>query len=482
MPVAAWICAGVALLSGLTWSLITPAFHVPDEISHFAYAQYLAETANPPRHVRGDYMSEEQLRALVGLRFFTTIGNDRHRPVWTTAGERRLRDALFGDHGRVSDGASSTAVNNPPLFYALQAVPYHAASSGTILDRLFAMRLVSVLLAALAVLCVFLFLREAFPGTPWAWTVGALAVALHPLFGFISSGVNNDAGLFFASALLFLTLARCLRHGLTPGRGVALGAVLGLGVVTKLTFVAFVPAAVLALGVMAWRARGSDARRALVVAGVALAVAAVPFGTYVALNELAWDREVFGSGVGAHAAPAREDPGEASTGGLVSYAWQLYLPRLPFQDDVHAGVPLRDLWLNGLIGRFGWLDYGFRPWVYDLGFGVALVLAALALAGAVRLRAMLIARAGELAVYALAALGLMALVARAGYSAFISLEFPFEQARYLLPLLPLYASVLVLAARGAGRRLERSVAAAIVVLAIAHMVGAQLLTLSRYYG
>jgi hypothetical protein len=53
--------------------------------------------------------------------------------------------------------------------------------------------------------------------------------------------------------------------------------------------------------------------------------------------------------------------------------------------------------------------------------------------------------------------------------------------RYLLPLLPLYGALLALAARGAGRRLLPVAGAAIVVLALAHDVFAQLLLVGRFY-
>jgi hypothetical protein len=60
--------------------------------------------------------------------------------------------------------------------------------------------------------------------------------------------------------------------------------------------------------------------------------------------------------------------------------------------------------------------------------------------------------------------------------------FPFEQARYLLPLLGLYGLLVALAARGAGRRWGPAVGAALVMLAMAHGLFAGLLTISRYYG
>lgn len=480
MPRMGWLCALVAVLNGLAWAWITPPFHVPDEMSHFAYVQYLAETGDAPRHVSGDYMSAEEQDALQRLRFFDVIGYTDHKPIWTEAGQKRLDEVLDAGLDRVSDGSSSTAVNNPPLFYALQALPYLAASNGDLLDRFAAMRLLSVLLSALTVLCVFMFLREVFPATPWAWSAGALAAAFQPLFGFVSTGVNNDGALFLASAFLFLVLARCLRRGLTARRAVALGAAVGLGLVTKLTFLAFVPAVAVALGALVWQRRGEALRGTPRTAAVVLAVTALPVVAYLLLNELAWDRQLYGGLTGDERVVFDARPG--SLGEELSYIFQLYLPRLPFQADLIAGEGFRHVWLNGLIGNFGWLDYGFPARVYDVGAVLAALVLLLAVAGAVRLRERLRARWLELAVYALAAAGLAVLIGRAGYSAAIGSPHPFEQARYLLPLLPLYASVLVLAARAVGERWQRSAAVLVVLVAVAHSLFAQLLTLSRYYG
>jgi hypothetical protein len=57
----------------------------------------------------------------------------------------------------------------------------------------------------------------------------------------------------------------------------------------------------------------------------------------------------------------------------------------------------------------------------------------------------------------------------------------FEQARYLLPLLALYAAIVALAVRAGGRRFGPALAAALVVLAIGHDLFAQAITISRYY-
>ena len=114
------------------------------------------------------------------------------------------------------------------------------------------MRLLSCVMAALTVLCVFQFLRELLPGSPLAWTVGALLAGLEPMFAFVSSGVNNDAGLYLVSAALMLALAQMLRRGLTAKRAAAAGALLGAGILVKTQVIAYAPAVGLAL-LVAWR-------------------------------------------------------------------------------------------------------------------------------------------------------------------------------------------------------------------------------------
>ena len=72
-------------------------------------------------------------------------------------------------------------------------------------------------------------------------------------------------------------------------------------------------------------------------------------------------------------------------------------------------------------------------------------------------------------------------VAAASYVAYLRYHGNIAQARYLLPLVSLYAGALALATRGLGRRWAPVVGCAIVVLAIAHDVFSQLLVIARYY-
>ena len=68
-------------------------------------------------------------------------------------------------YSRTDSGAAGVATSEPPLYYALETVPYTLAGGGTVLDRLALMRLLSALMGGLTALFVYLFLREALPGS-----------------------------------------------------------------------------------------------------------------------------------------------------------------------------------------------------------------------------------------------------------------------------------------------------------------------------
>ncbi|MDA0164727.1 DUF2142 domain-containing protein [Solirubrobacter ginsenosidimutans] len=447
----------VATLNALAWGMIVPPFQVPDEPSHFYYAQYLGETGKlPAPGPAADVYSGDIEQALAATSFAYVAGQPLGRPNWDV-------DIAAPDRDRTGAGNAATASTNPPLYYVAQAAVYRASRGLGVFDRLVLMQLLSALLAGLTVLCVFVFLRELLPGSPLAWAAGALLVALMPMFGFLSAGVNNDGGLYLASAALFLLLARVLRRGLTSGRAAACGAVLGTGVLVKTQMLAFAPAVALALALAA----GPKAR-AFAAAGAA---AALPLALYGVLGATVWRRPVLDRVDVLQAT----SPRSGTLPDQLSYLWQEYLPKLPLMSDLVPGVQPWSLWFKGLVGRFGWLDYGFPGWAY----AVALVIVAATAAAAARFgwRARR-GRGRELAVFALAAAGLMLAVATVSYHA----APPFDQGRYLLPLLPLFALVPALAVRGAGPRRGPVVAASLVIAVVGFSVFAQLLTIARYYG
>jgi Predicted membrane protein (DUF2142) len=489
---AACISAVVAALNAASWAFITPPFQVPDEPSHIAYVKQLAETGSLPTSPSDEFSPEEEY-AMSQLRSASIRLDPSRRAIFSPSQQDTL-DAGLEAFARAHPGEGSpnagVATYEPPLYYALEAIPYRLASAGTLLDRIQLMRLLSALMGAATALFTFLFLRELLPRVRWAWTVGALGVALSPLFGFTSGGTNPDAMLIAVSAALFYCLARSFRRGLTMRSAIATGLVIAIGFLTKLNFAGLAPGAFLALAVIAVRAlrrastdRASDARhslarraRALGPPATAALIGCLPVLAYTARN-LALHRPVFG---------LFSDEASAVTGSLsaeANYIWQLYLPRLPGTANDFPGLfTTRQIWFVGYVGRLGWLDTFFPGWVYTLALVAAGALAALCARALLVRRAALRRRLSELAAYALMALGLVLEVGAASYGEFPHQLAEYGQARYLLALLPLLGAVLAVAARGAGRRWGPAVGALIVVLLLAHDVFSQLQVVARYYG
>jgi 4-amino-4-deoxy-L-arabinose transferase-like glycosyltransferase len=444
------------------------------------YADYVAEAGRPPRAFpspsAGSAFSDEYVAALEDLPFSV-----EGRPSWSPFTDRELRRRLEEVSSERPESAAFTAATYPPLYYAFEAIPATLGASLDVLDRLYLMRLFSATLAGITVASSFLFLRELFPATPWTWTVGALAVAFQPVFGFMSGGVNNDGLLYATGSMLFLLLARSFRLGLTPRRGLAIGAVAAAGLLTKTTVVGLFPGAALGLVLLWRRAHGSQRRTAaggLLAAGAMLgAVTAAWF----AVDTLVFDRSL-ATATGGLASDAIAQA--ATVRGQLSYLWQFFLPPLPFMTDTFSGYPdypVWDVYIQGFIGRFGFFQYGFPSWVNRLGLGVLLAVAALAGVALVRRREALRRRWPELCCYAAMLFGTLLVIGVAGYRYRLSTGFNFEQTRYLFTLLPLYGALVALAAQGVGRRWGHTAGAVLVVVVVGHTWFAMLLTINRYY-
>jgi 4-amino-4-deoxy-L-arabinose transferase-like glycosyltransferase len=479
IPTAARVCALLAFLNAACWSLLTPPFLALDEPDHFAYVQQLAETGKLPVSSRTEYSLEEQV-ALRDLHHAQVRFRPAGHAIFSAAEQQKLQSDLAEPVARQAQGGVGVATSEPPLYYALETILYHIGSSGSILDRLELMRLLSALMGAVTALFVFLFLRQALPTVRWAWTVGGLGVALTPLFGFTSSTVNPDALLFAVSAALFYCLARAFRQGLTQRSAIAIGTLTAVGFLTKLNFAGLAPGVILGLILLARReGRTSGPGVYLRSLAPALLIAASPVALYALVN-LFSNHPAFGI---VSSSVAGFTSGHKSIFGELSYIWQFYLPRLPGMHNDFVGIfTTRQIWFRNAIGLYGWGDTAFPNWVYNAALIPVGVIAALCVRTLIIGRTALRDRAAELVTYAVMTAGVLVLVAAAGYLLFPVRVAEFTDARYLLPMLALWGAVLALAARGAGRRWGPAVGALIVVLVIAHDIFSQLQVVARYYG
>jgi 4-amino-4-deoxy-L-arabinose transferase-like glycosyltransferase len=429
---------------GVLWALLVPPGQAPDEPAHVGYAQVLAEDFRLPDESTGRTFSREQEVASVYANVNQTAQVLLTRPEWSQLAyqdwqraDAKLPDDARGEGGHADDASGpNPARANPPLYYLWVSVPYIAASGGDFFDRLYTMRLWSVLLLLVATAATWLLIGELAGRQRPPQLAGAALVGMQPMAVFVSSSVNPDAALIACFALAFWLGARVLRRGLTLHDGIALCGVTALAVLTKGTGYALVPGVALVLGLSAWRARARWRPTALVVGASALALA-VPVGVWLVLArslDRAAVNKVPGTGGGSGAAAVGAGTPDVS---LIDYLWQFYLPKLPFQGNVPAidRLPAFDVWIKTGWAAFGWLEVRFPNPVY----GVLAVVTVLFLAGAV---ALLVRRRrredlAPVAFFALTALALLAGLHWIEYKSISTEGVVFNQGRYLLPLLPL---------------------------------------------
>jgi 4-amino-4-deoxy-L-arabinose transferase-like glycosyltransferase len=399
--------------------------------------------------------------------------------VFSSAEARELEEALaIARETPVSaTRAAGVATEEPPLYYTLELIPYELGGAGSVLDRVELMRLLSAAMAGLTALFLFLFLREALPRASWAWTVGAGAVAVTPMLGFMSGAVTPEALLYAVSAATFFALARAFRRGLTIRRAALIAGCVVVGLLTKVNFVGLLPGIALGLIMLVGQLPRASRTRLLRVAGLALVVG-------IALLAVAYAGGVVShSTIATPEASARNVLRHGSLLGRANYVWQFFLPRIPGTANDFPGIfTTRQIWFDGFVGLFGWLDTTFPGWVYDAALVPAGLLTLLALRSAVVDRAALRARLGELLTYLTMAIGLLVLIGLASYAGFPKVGGAYAQSRYLLPLLALLGAGIALAVRGAGRRWGPALGVVVLMLFVAHDLFAQLQVIARYYG
>jgi hypothetical protein len=210
----------VYLLVGGLYALYTPAWQAPDEPAHYNYVRYLVEHGRFPVLHFGDY-PHVYLEEIKALRF------PAHMSI------EPLRYEFW----------------QPPLYYML-AAPLYRLFDGSLL----ALRLLSVVLGAGLIVTAYAIVLSVRPGDRVLALATSALVAFIPMHLTVMSSVNNDTLAELLLAVVVLLLIR-LANQPTGGRKrlagssylVAIGLLLGLGLVTKATVYVAIPLALIGL-------------------------------------------------------------------------------------------------------------------------------------------------------------------------------------------------------------------------------------------
>jgi 4-amino-4-deoxy-L-arabinose transferase-like glycosyltransferase len=197
---------------------LTPAWQNPDEPAHYNYVAFVAQTGGLPELRPGD---------------------------WDSALLERLKN------GRLQPGDSIAAIRyeswQPPLFYLLAAPVYRFGPTADAAQMLPRLRALDAVFGAITLVLAYFVAREVFE--PELALAVPLAMVGVPMFVAVSAAVSADP---LANLLAVAILLVLLKRPATPDDRwtVLLGALLGLGLLTKLELGIFVP---IALGVIFMR-------------------------------------------------------------------------------------------------------------------------------------------------------------------------------------------------------------------------------------
>jgi hypothetical protein len=478
VPAGLLALLAATLVLCVTWSVVTPAFQAPDENSHFGYTQELAEDFDLPGDAARPVFSNEQLLAASASNADQAAGVRAARMEWSRSAYERWRAAeeRLPGAAHTDGGGPNPASSNPPLYYLFEAGAYRVAEDGDIFARLEATRLLSLLWALVTVTAVWLLAGEVFARDRLLQLAAAGGAALAPMLQFVSASVSPDSMLYAVASLTLWLGVRILKRGLTVRSALALCAVVGAGCVVKTTTYALLPGVALVLAVGLWRrrpiARAAAARPLAAAAGALASTVGVWFALARALDRNA-TAQLSGS-TGTAGTNVRE---------LLSYVWQFYLPRLPFQGKYTTGaaphIPVYDIWLKGAWASFGWLEIQFADPVYLFLGAVTVLVAVLAAISLWRYR-----RTSDLAVGAFFAVVAVSLVAALHWTEYHLVKGGggnFNQGRYLLPLIGLAGLAVAQALRPLAPR-GRAMGVAVVLGGLFTLDLLSLgLTLERFY-
>lgn len=175
----------------------------------------------------------------------------------------------------------------PPLYYLLGTPFFLLGKLLGLENPVMMVRLLSLLLGALSIFIVYRAIKTAFPEEGYLPVSCAAFVALLPTHVMMSSSVSNDILMEVVFGLFLLVSASILTRGLSWKTTVFLGAVLGLGILSKMTCRLLFPVAAIVY-LLLWKREGISHRALIGHFLIAMIVSLLIGGWWLGRNYLVY--------------------------------------------------------------------------------------------------------------------------------------------------------------------------------------------------
>ena len=347
-----WICF---LFRGWFYASVFPLWEGYDEFAHFGVVRAIAMKGTwlPPHDQPGQRDVEESFKFVPvpwevrGWDVFRSSLTEEQ--YWALPPEERrqrqtrLRHMPLSWAGQDSvNGISAYEAFQPPLDYWLIAPALYSLKSFGLLVQVMLLRWIGVAIASLAVPLTFSIALEVTRRESVALGCSAV-VALMPGFAIDAARISNEPLCILLFTLLIWLGLRILNRAPDAGSAAALGAVLGLGLLTKAYFLTAVPAVFLLLLYRyrnAWRLALTTSVITVAIAGWWYVRNVVTAGTFSGLPEAVMLRD-------------------RHLTALLSAVF--HIPWLRAVDVI----------LVSHLYYCGWSSLGVRSWMYHVFFAIA---------------------------------------------------------------------------------------------------------------
>ncbi len=251
-----WGISGLLLL----WFVVfLPVWEGFDEVPNFCYVQHLVEQKSIPRPLSAEnpsYCSSEVESTFIHLPVNQAVGllPQLQSTSYLLYGEFWSREQHFDSASLIDvDRLGTTGLfdiwqaQHPPLPYMLLTVPYVLFYQADFYTRFIVLRIASALIAWVGAYIMWLCLQR-LPVTFFARLAAFAAIVLHPMFFFQFARITNESLTFVLFAASWYVLLRFFQDSQRPVQYWYLfGILYGLGLLSKVFFVATLPAVILAM-------------------------------------------------------------------------------------------------------------------------------------------------------------------------------------------------------------------------------------------
>lgn len=260
IAVPAWLARyGLVILllatavKGVAWSIITPLWHAPDEMRHMYYVQIISRfntlELTPENWTNTELGLMYPLSQLKTTRFTSqpidlSDRDDIARKLAEIGDPAVKREYHYNDSDAYEFAHLFTSFH-PPLYYAIAALVHRPLEPYSILVRILAIRLLSVVMGVITVALAYAAGLELWCGRRgWALLL-AILVSFQPMATFCAAIVGNEVLVtLFYSACLLVTL-KVINKGMSLQNALWLGIAFGLGLLSKISMASYTPVLVL---------------------------------------------------------------------------------------------------------------------------------------------------------------------------------------------------------------------------------------------